>query len=425
MTDVVSICSVGTEVVLGDQVDSNAAWLSQRLRELGIEVRYHVAAGDDMVELTEALHWLVERSDVVVVGGGLGPTPDDLTREAVAEVAGVGLESRPDLEEAIIQRFAAAGARMPTDNLRQARIPAGARAYDPVGTAPAFRVEVRREDREACVVYALPGVPWELQALYDREVQPDLLARTGGGASVTRVVHVSGMGESTVAEVLAPLVEELDGSEGVALSFLATGEEIQVRLTASGRDPAAAAERSEPHVTEVRRLLGRAVTGVDDQSIEQLLGDLLHDAEQTVAFAESATAGAACARMARIPGASEVLKGGTVVYATDAKRDVLGVPEALLDEHGPVSEEVTRELAVRVRDLFGADWGVGITGVAGPGTQNGLPVGTVMWAVAAPDGQVHVRSGRLPGDRDAIQRRLVASALESLRRRLTEQVDGT
>lgn len=424
MSQIVSICSVGTEVVLGDQVDSNAAWLSQRLRELGIEVRYHLAAGDRMAELTDALRWLVDRSDVVLVGGGLGPTPDDLTREAIAEVAGVALESRAELEEAIIQRFADLGARMPPDNLRQAQVPAGAQPYDPVGTAPAFRIEVPRDGREPCVLYALPGVPWELQALYDREVQPDLLARTGGGASVTRVVHVSGMGESTVSELLAPLVEELDGSDGLALSFLATGDEIQVRLTASGPDPDAAAERTEPHIGEVRRLLGRAVTGIDDQSIEQILGELLHDAGETVAFAESATAGAACARMARIAGASRVLKGGAVVYATDSKVEVLGVPEDLLDEHGPVSDPVTRELAARVRELFGSDWGVAITGVAGPGTQNGLPIGTVVWAVAAPDGEVHVRSGRLPGDREAIQRRLVASALESLRRRLVERTGG-
>lgn len=423
MTEVVSICSVGTEVVLGDQVDSNAAWLSQRLRELGIEVRYHLAAGDDMPQLTAALRWLVDRSDVVIVGGGLGPTPDDLTREAIAEVTGLPLETRPDLEEAIVQRFADLGARMPPENLRQAQVPAGAHGYPPVGTAPAFRVEVPRDGRDPCVVYALPGVPWELQALYDRDLQPDLLARTGGGASITRVIHVSGMGESAVSEVLAPLTEELDGDHGVALSFLATGDEIQVRLTASGADPDQAAARTEPHVAEIRRLLGRAVTGVDHQSVEQVLGDLLRDAGQTVAFAESATAGAACARLASVPGASGILKGGVVVYATEAKQEVLGVPQELLDEHGPVSDHVTRELAVRVRERFGADWGVGITGVAGPGTQNGLPVGTVVWAVAAPDGQVFVRSGRLPGDRAAILRRLVAAALEGLRRRLTDGGD--
>lgn len=415
---VVTICSVGTEIVLGDQVDHNAAWLSQRLRELGVEVRYHLAAGDDLGQLAAALRWLVDRSDVVIVGGGLGPTHDDLTREAVAELTGLPLDAQPYLEEYLVERFAGFGVRMPAQNLRQAQVPRGATVYEPVGTAPGFRLETARSDGGVCELHVLPGVPWEQRELYERDVQPALLERLGGGASVTRTVHVTGMGESSVAEAIGPVVDEHDGHEGVAVSFLATGEEIQVRVTAAAPDPAAARERTEPILDRIRALLGRAVAGVDQESIEETLGDLLARAGETVAFAESATAGGIAARMARVPGASRVMKGGVAVYAADAKVDVLGVPADLLGAHGPVSEEVTRDMAARVRGLFDADWGVAVTGVAGPGTQDGQPIGHVVWAVAGPDDEVTCRVARFPGDREAIQRRLGSAALEALRRRL-------
>lgn len=411
----VSILSVGTEVVLGDQIDANAAWVSQRLRELGVEVRHHLAVGDDHAAMCDALRFLVDRSDAVIVGGGLGPTPDDVTREAIAEVAGVPLESREDLEEAIVQRFASRGWRMPPSNLRQARVPRGAVAFEPLGTAPGFRVDVGDT-----VVYALPGVPWEHQGMYDRDVVPDLLSRTDAGASVTRAIRISGMGESTVAELVAPLVQDHAADEDLAISYLATDGEIQVRVTARAADPEAARQRTAPLVDAIRRELGRAVVGVDHDSIEQVIGELLRDADQTVAFAESATAGGITARMAEVPGASGVLRGGIAVYDTETKTTCLGVPEELIEEHSPVSEEVTRELAVRVRELFGADWGVGVTGVAGPGTQGGKPVGTVVWAVAAPDGHVTVRTGQYPGDRTAVQKRLGSAALELLRRELED-----
>lgn len=415
----VSICSVGSEVVLGDQVDSNAAWLSQRLREIGVEVRNQVTVGDDPDQIADTLRWLIDHNEAVIVGGGLGPTPDDVTREAVAAATGRDLEHREELEEQIRQRFADRGHRMPASNLQQARIPKGATPYAPVGTAPGFRLDVER-DGEPCSVYVLPGVPWELQSLYERDVLPHLLQRVGKGASVTRTVHVTGMGESSVSEALGPLLVRLSGDELAAVSFLATGTEIQVRVTAHGDEPEAAKNRTEPIVKEVRELLGRAVAGVDDESLEDAIAHLLRDRDEKVAFAESATAGQLAARMATSPGASEILAGGVVVYATDSKTDVLGVPAELIEEHTPVSEEVTRAMASRVRELFGCAWGVGVTGVAGPGAQGGKPIGTVVWAVAGPDGEVTCRQGEFPGDRDAVRARLGSAALEMLRRRLTD-----
>lgn len=418
MTLRLAICSVGTEITLGDQVDTNAAWLSQQVRALGIEITSHVAVSDELDDMVANLAWLRDRHDAVIVGGGLGPTHDDRTREAIAEVAGAPLEQRPELEEEITRRFAALGARMPAQNLQQARIPAGAQVLPPVGSAPGFRVEAARPDGARCVFYALPGVPWELRELYTRDVEPDLLALAGHGASITRIVHVTGMGESAVGEVLAPVIDAHDGRDDIVIALLAPGDEIQVRVTARGEDPAAARARSQPVVDAISGRLGRAVTGLDEESLEESVARLLRQAGQTVAVAESATAGAICARLARPRGASEILQGGVVVYATDAKQQVLQVPAQLLAEHGPVSEPVTCELAVRVRELFGSGWGIGVTGVAGPTTQGGQPVGTVFWAVSGPDGEVQVHGRRFPGDRAAVQRRLVAAALEALRRRL-------
>lgn len=420
MTLQASILSVGSELLLGDLTDTNATWLSQRLTELGVEVVAHVAAGDDLEPLADAVRWLAERSDVLLIGGGLGPTHDDLTREAVAEAAGVALESRADLEELIIQRFAAMGARMPARNLQQARIPAGATAYPPVGTAPTFSLELALGERR-CLVHALPGVPWELQELFERDVVPTILERTGGGVTVTRVVHVSGQGESSVAEDLEPLLRELERDRAATLSLLAKQREIEVRLTVSAQDREAAHAASQPLVERVLELIGASVAGVDDESLETVILRLLDGLGQTVATAESCTAGEVVARLAVPAGASSVVRGGMASYATQVKVDVLGVDEVLIDEHGPTSEPVTRAMAQRAREVFGADWGVGITCAAGPSGQGSAEVGDSYWALAHPDGTVECHHRNLPGDRTTVRARLGTAALELLKRRLVEQ----
>src|SRR6056297_3614611 len=201
-----AILSVGSELVLGDLTDTNATWLSLRLRELGVDVVHHLAARDDLDELVASLRWLAERCHLVVVGGGLGPTSDDLTREAVAAAAGVALEHRDDLEEAIRQRFARMGRRMAPQNLRQARVPVAARAFGPAGTAPAFALTLPGPSPTR--VFALPGVPWELHELFASHVADEVRAIAGRGATVTRLVHVVGTGESDVAAVVEPLVAD-------------------------------------------------------------------------------------------------------------------------------------------------------------------------------------------------------------------------
>jgi nicotinamide-nucleotide amidase len=410
-----AVLSIGSELLLGDLTDTNAGWISRRLGALGVEVVHHLAVRDEVDELVETIRWLAPRVHVIVCGGGLGPTSDDRTREALAAAAGVELEHRDDLEEQLIQRFASMGRRMAPQNLRQASIPAGATVIEPVGTAPGFALTLT--DPAPVRVYALPGVPWELQELFTRDVEPEVAAIAGPRATVTRVVHVIGMGESDVAQLVEPIVE---GHDEATLSFLARQHEIQVRLTISATDAAQARRDAQPLVDEVVDALGGAVAGLDDEQLEDVVLRMLGDRGETVATAESATAGDIAARLGRVPGASHGLHGGIAVYATEVKRDVLGVDPGTLDEHGPVSAEVTIELARLARERFRTDWGIGVTGCAGPEPQNGQPVGTAFWALAHPDGHVEVHGRRIPGDRAAVIARLGSAALDLLRRRLLE-----
>jgi nicotinamide-nucleotide amidase len=414
-----AVLSVGREILLGDISDTNATWLSGRLRGAGVDVRHHHAAADDLDELVDTLRWLAGQVQVIVVGGGLGPTSDDLTRDAIATAAGLELRHDDDLEETIRQRFADLGRpSMPPANLRQARIPAGASTFQPVGTAPGFAVTLDADaDGGATRIYALPGVPWELQEMFTRDVEPEVGVLAGGHTTVTRVVHAVGMGESDIGAKIEPLFAD---REDVELSFLARGQEVQVRIGITADDADEAREASHPALEEVIDALGSAVAGIDDEQLEDTVLRLLGDADQTLATAESATAGDIAARLGKIPGASHGLVGGVAVYATDAKRELLGVDPDVLEEHGPVAEETTKELALGAKERFGADWGIGVTGVAGPGTQNGLEVGTAFWALAHPDGQVEVHGRQLPGDRALVIARLGSAALDLLRRRLQE-----
>jgi nicotinamide-nucleotide amidase len=409
-----AVLSIGSELLLGDLTDSNATRISTRLKERGITVVRHVATGDHVDAIVEALHWLAAQCDLIVVGGGLGPTSDDLTRDGIAAALGVPLELREDLEEAILARFVAMGRTMAPRNRRQAFVPEGARTALPAGTAPAFAVDLPVGERAVRVI-ALPGVPWEIDELWGRFVVPQLVDLGADSVTLTRIVHVAGRGESDVATVVEPLLE---GDRDVVLAFLAKQHGIQVRLTVSGRDVADARRRSQPAVDRVVAALGDAVSGVDDADLETTVVGLLAARGQSVATAESATAGSIAARLARIPGASQVLVGGLIVYRDEAKAMLAGVDPALVAEHGAVSEATTRALALAARGRTGADWGIAVTGVAGPSEVDGLPVGTAFWALAAPDGTCEVHTRIIPGDRPAVIQRLGSAALDLLRRRL-------
>lgn len=409
-----AILSVGSELLLGDLTDTNATWSSARLKGRGVEVVRHVAVADDVTAIVDALRWLADHADLIVVGGGLGPTADDLTREAIAAALGVDLELREELEEAILARFVAMGRPMAPRNRRQAFVPQGARSALPVGTAPAFAVDLPGRAGPVRVI-ALPGVPWELHLLWDGFVEPQLVELGADTVTVTRIVHVAGRGESDVATVVEPLLAD---DPEVVLAFLAKQQGIQVRLTASGRDDADARARSQPAVDRVVAALGDAVSGVDEVDLATSVVRLLAARGERLATAESATAGGIAARIAQVPGASQVLTGGLIVYRDELKVRLAGLDADVVARDGAVSEATTRALALAARERGSADWGLAVTGVAGPGSQDGVPVGTVHWALAGPDGTCEVHTRVLPGDRPAVLQRLGSAALDLLRRRL-------
>ena len=399
-----AVLAVGTELLLGDVVNSNAAWLGQQLAASGVEVVASEVLGDDIDRIATAITRHLQETDVLVVCGGLGPTLDDLTRDAIALACQAPLERIPALETELERKFAAYGIDMPAAVLRQADVPRGAEVLDnPVGTAPGLWLASGEK-----VVIALPGPPHELKATSEK-VWPRLAALSGAVVT-TRQVLLSGLGESAVAELVEGVTSLPDG---VALSYLAGGSIVRVRFTTSGD-----AAVLEPLVAAVDGALAEHVWGHDRETLDEVVHARLGAAGQTVAVAESLTGGLLGAALSGRPGSSETFRGSVVVYATDLKASLAGVSADVLEAHGAVSPETAAALASGVRERLGADWGLGVTGVAGPSEQEGQPVGTVHIAVAGPSGG-QVRSLRLPGDRDRVRAMAVTAALHLLRRQLS------
>lgn len=404
-----AVVAVGDELLLGDLVNGNAAWLGAELSVVGAPVVHSSMVGDDVHRITVALRRALEDADVVLVTGGLGPTSDDVTREAVAAVAGVALERDPLLEDALRATFEAYAMAMPAAVLRQADVPAGASVLDnPVGTAPGLRVEVG--DR---LVFALPGPPHELAAVVQGSVLSELATRSGT-VVLTRTLHCAGLGESAVAELVEQAIVV---PAGVALAYLAGGGVVRVRLTTSAPTEALAVAVLAPLVAAAAEVLGEAVFGRDRDTLAGVVLRRLRAAGATVGVAESLTGGLLGAALTDLPGSSAAFRGGLVVYATGLKATLAGVPESTLVEHGAVSAQTAMALATGARERLGATYGLGVTGVAGPSSQEGQPVGTVHVAVAGPEGVAH-RQARLPGTRDRVRVLAVTLALDTLRRRL-------
>ncbi len=400
-----AVVAVGDELLLGDIVNSNAAELGQALAGVGVPVVHSAMVGDDVDRLVTALRRGLQDAEVVVVTGGLGPTSDDLTRDALALVAGVPLERDLAIEQELRERFAAYGAPMPLDVLRQADVPSGATPLaNAAGTAPGLRLEV-----DGRLVFALPGPPHELRTVLRAHVLPELARRTGTVVT-TRTLRCAGVGESAVAEVVERTVQV---PEGVDLAYLAGGGIVRVRFTTAG-DPGVL----EPIVTACAAALGNAVWGRDDDTLPGVVAARLRARGETVATAESLTGGSLGAALTELPGSSATYRGGLVVYATDSKASVADVPADVLAAHGAVSAQAAEALALGARQRLAADWGVATTGVAGPEPQEEQPVGTVHLAVAGPSGTT-VRSVRLPGDRDRVRLLAVTGALDLLRRSLS------
>ena len=408
------IVAVGTELLHGDGVDTNSAWLSRRMVELGIDVRRHTSVGDDLDDLADAVRQAARAHDVVVVTGGLGPTQDDVTRFAIARVAGVALERHADLADRIRAYFDRLGRDMPQRNLLQADLPRGAHVIAAVGTAPGFALDIA-----AALVVCLPGVPREMRAMTDAHVVPLLQQRGGLQASVTRTVRTAGVSESAVAERCAALARRLEAAGNPRLAFLASRAETRVRVTARAPDREAALKLAAPVVDELLELLGGWVVGLDDEGTEHAVARLLRRHGWTLSVAESITGGGVGARLVTVPGASEWFMGGVIAYATAAKAVLADVPPALLDVHGPVSEEVAVALAAGVRRRLETAVGLGIVGVAGPTMQAERAVGTLCLGAVLADDTTHARTVELPPrPRQDMQEFGASIALDFLRRRL-------
>ncbi len=411
------VVAVGTELLLGQVIDTNSAVIGERLAASGIDSYLQVKVGDNLDRATAAVQRALERSDAVIVCGGLGPTHDDITRAVLAKVMGVELVRDEALVDVISAMFASRGRTMSANNLLQADVPEGAVVIPQTrGTAPGLICPISTVGADGAsatkVVYAIPGVPHEMEEMLDRAVLPDLRARQGGSvAIVSRTLRTWGDSESGLAERLAGPIAELEESGEATIAFLASGVEgIKVRVTAKADDVGAARRAVDAVADELRAELGWTVFGEDDATMESVVLDLLRARDQSLAVAESMTGGMITARLTDVPGSSDVLRGGVVSYATAVKHEVLGVPE------GPViSADTAMAMASGVRRLLDADVGLAITGVAGPASQEGEPVGTayVGWDVA---GEVQAKRLALFGDRARIRAYGTISALDVLRR---------
>ena len=407
------VVAVGTELLLGQVVDTNSSWIGEHLALAGIDSHFQTKVGDNRARIVAVLRLALERSEAVIVCGGLGPTHDDITRECLAQVMGVELERHDDIAERITQMFASRGRRMAENNLRQADVPHGATVIPQVrGTAPGLICPVGDK-----VVYAVPGVPHEMQEMVTRAIIPDLRERSGETAViVSRTLRTWGESESGLAETLGPLIERLDETGNPTLAFLASGiEGLKVRLTAKAPSEQEALAVLAIEEQEVRSILGPLVFGVDGETMESAVLELLRRQGRSLALAESVTGGLVAARLTSVPGASEVFRGSVVSYATEVKQDILGVPE------GPVVTEgaaiAMAEGACRVMD---ADVGLALTGVAGPAEQDGQPVGTLFVGLCI-EGKSEAAHLRLPGDRDQMRQFAVISSLNLLRLRLLDR----
>ncbi len=407
------VVAVGTELVLGDVVDTNSAWIGRRLAEAGIDSHFQTKVGDNVERIEAALRVALGRSDAVIVCGGLGPTPDDVTREALARVMDVDLVRDEEVLDRIAERFERRGRPMPASNERQAEVPKGAIVIEQRrGTAPGLVCPLG--DR---VVYAVPGVPHEMTEMVERAVVPDLEQRGGGGAViVSRVLRTWGEDESALAEQLAPRIEALDQAPNPTLAFLASGMDgIKVRITAKAPTMADARAVLDAEEAAVRAILGQRVFGVDDETIESVVGTLLGDAGLTLGLAESMTGGLIASRCSEVPGSSGWFRGGVVSYASEVKFDLLDVPEGSV-----VSATAAEAMAAGARRVLESDVGLSVTGVAGPETQEGVPVGTVFVGVALGD-EVAAVLLRFSGDRTSIRRLASSAALDLLRHRLLDR----
>jgi nicotinamide-nucleotide amidase len=400
---------VGTELLLGEIVDTNATFLARKLADLGIDVFYKSTVGDNLERVSRVLLEALGRSDIVIMSGGLGPTDDDLTREIVSEVTKrelvVDEGVLKEIEDWFAERYGHSA--MPAHNRKQALFPSGSQIIpNPVGTAPGFCL-----DNDGKMVIALPGVSRELKAMFTASVAPILAKRSSGQVLVTRNLHFAGIGESSLEEILADLLSE---QANPTLALYASGGTVRVRMAVKADTETAGLELIEPVEREIRSRTGDYLYGIDGETLEQVVAERLLDKRLTLALAESCTGGLVGHRLTNVPGSSAFLNRGYVVYSNQAKMEDLGVKQATLDSFGAVSEQTAREMAEGARLRAKTDMGLAITGIAGPGGGTAVkPVGLVYMSLAS-SGDTIVQRHLWKGTREQIKNRAALMALRLL-----------
>lgn len=408
------IVAVGTEILLGQIVDTNSAWIAERLAETGIDCHFQTVVGDNPKRMSEVLVSALERAEALIVTGGLGPTQDDLTREVVAELMGVELVRDVEIVERIQERFSSRGRPMPENNLKQADVPVGASAITEMpGTAAGLICPMP----EGKVIYLVPGVPTEMKQMLEGTVLQDLVSRSGERSVISsRVLKTWGHSESGLAEDLAEEIERLDGDgDGeVTLAFQASGiEGVKVRITAKAANKEQSDSLLDYEENVLRELIGDHIFAVDHQTMESVVLDQLKAQSLTFATAESITGGMIGSRLTEVPGSSDAYVGSVVAYEADVKRSLLNVPKGI----SVVSQEAVEAMALGVCDLLGADVSVAVSGAAGPYPHEGQEPGTV-WMATNVTGDVESFKVLFPFDRAQIRQFTVITVLNALRKRL-------
>jgi nicotinamide-nucleotide amidase len=410
--DTAEIVTIGTEMLLGDLVDTNTAWISQRLAELGVGIYRHTTVGDNRERIVGALREAASRSTLVITTGGLGPTSDDLTNACLSTLTGREMVEYPEAREHVDRMFARFGRRPTANNYKQALFPEGTKLIpNPVGTAMGALVEW-----EGTLFATLPGVPTEMKSMFEETLEPLIRARSDGSI-VSKTLHFAGIGESALAEKVQDFLDATDPT----VAPLAGQGKVRLRITTRAATEKEAQEKIAPVETEVIARLADYYFGEDDETLEGAVGHLLKEKGAILALAESCTGGLLAKRLTDMPGSSAYFTEGLVTYSNESKERLLGVPHALIAKHGAVSEPVAREMARGARRVSGADYGLSVTGIAGPdgGTEE-KPVGLVFVGVADAKGTYAEKLDLTAWarSRDSIRERSANRALDLLRLRL-------
>jgi len=406
---IAELIAIGDEIITGHVLDRNTAYIAPRLADIGIETVYKSSVGDDLKRMEEAIHLGLRRADLIITTGGLGPTDDDITKRAIVRVFKRNLVFHEEVLEDLKKRFAARGIEMPAINQNQALLPQGA-TFLPNKTGSAVGIVIEENNK---IFISLPGVPREAQNITDGELIPFLKSKIKNQVIVSHKIRTTGIFESSLAEIVSPGIKLPDG---VRFAYLPSYSGVDLRMIATGETEAAAREKIEAMASKIREAALKYIYAEGDATLEETIGKLLLEKGQQVAVAESCTAGLLAGKITEVPGSSGWFERGVVTYSNRSKTELLGVPEATLEKYGAVSAETAEAMAVGILRNSGADYGIAITGIAGPdgGTEE-KPVGTVYIAVATAE-KVVSKLFRLTTDREINRLRSVYAALEMLRR---------